>query len=358
MRDCSAMRTRSRWGFLILLMATGALVMYGCGGGSGGDGGGRPPAPDETTYAVVDLGTLGGGTSVALDLNEAGHVVGNARLASNDAHAFLEASPLQDLGTLGGGGHSSATSINDNGVMVGWSWAPGTTTRHAFIYQSGTMTDLFPNDPAQALAINGLGHVVGVRNDHAFLWDGQAAIDLGTLGGNTSQARDINDDGLIVGWSKLADGTTDHAFVYAGGAMTDIGTLGGTSSLGYGVNDAGWVVGDSQTSAGGSDWSTGHGFLYRSGTMTDMGTLGGDKSHAEDVSDEGIVIGESMLADGQSWHAFLYFDGRMVDLNDLLDTGSQGWTLEQARGINGSRQIVGLGINPDGDRHAYLATPQ
>ena len=47
-----------------------------------------------------------------------------------------------------------------------------------------------------------------------------------TAGGQNSRATDINEDGVIVGWSDTKSGDT-HAFVYQNGVMKDIGTLGG-----------------------------------------------------------------------------------------------------------------------------------
>jgi probable HAF family extracellular repeat protein len=51
--------------------------------------------------------------------------------------------------------------------------------------------------------------------------------------------------------------------------------------------------------------------------------------------------------------AFLYSNGAMIDLNSLLLPGS-GWTLSSATAINDSGQIVGYGINPSGQQHAFL----
>src|SRR5262245_5455114 len=73
--------------------------------------------------------------------------------------------------------------------------------------------------------------------------DSVRARDLGTLGGNRSYARDINDSGVIVGWADNADGTA-RAFRYSSGVMTDIGI--GTAeveSQANGLNDVGAVVG-------------------------------------------------------------------------------------------------------------------
>ena len=46
----------------------------------------------------------------------------------------------------------------------------------------------------------------------------------------------------------------------------------------------------------------------------------------------------------------------MLDLNKLIATGS-GWKLISAAGINDMGQIVGYGLSPDGQNHAFLLNP-
>ena len=75
------------------------------------------------------------------------------------------------------------------------------------------------------------------------------SADLGTLGGNLSQAVAINHREQVVGFSTTAANET-HAFLWQDGATVDLGTLGGTFSRPTAINDAGQVVGNSTLPSG------------------------------------------------------------------------------------------------------------
>ena len=176
---------------------------------------------------------------------------------------------------------------------------------------------------------------------HAYLYTGREVLDLGTLGGPSSGAGDINDAGQVLGFAytpRDASGRVrTHVFLYADGTMRDLGSLIGPQGNSYGgkLNASGQVVGFSEAPNGT------HAFLYSAGVMTDLGTLGGGLSYAYGINANSQVIGSSSAGTSDPYtRAFIYTDGAMYDLNHLVIAGLGGAMLTTADAINDNGQII------------------
>jgi probable HAF family extracellular repeat protein len=271
--------------------------------------------------SILDLGTLGGAVSQGKAVNGRGQVVGTSRDALGRTRAFLweETLGIVDLQPLTGV-NTSANDINDGGEIVGGG-DTGFGDFHAYVLSAGTSFDLgtLGGNESEALAVNRRSQVAGHSRSggapakRAFLIaEPGTMLDLGTLGGATSIAHDLNDRGEAVGLAETKTGEP-RAFVWTpADGMRELGTLG-AASMALGINNRGEVVGGS-----------GHAFLWtaRDG-MVDLGTLGGRTSCANAVNDTGCIVGASQTGETDPrglpvTHAFLRTpDGSMLDLGTL-----------------------------------------
>jgi probable HAF family extracellular repeat protein len=90
-------------------------------------------------------------------------------------------------------------------------------------------------------------------------------------------------------------------------------------------------------------------------SVTDLGTLGGATSKGYGINASGQVTGEAVTAGGV-FHAFLYANRVMRDLNSMIDPAIAAYViLFSGKGINDDGWIVANGIDSrTGKTHAYL----
>jgi probable HAF family extracellular repeat protein len=173
---------------------------------------------------------------------------------------------------------------------------------------------------------------------------------------------DVNDAGFAVG-SQRRYGLSGSSAILTTPAFDAVIALpipyGGYAAA---INSRNLIVGTTGSNSSSGEYS--HAFLYdyNAETLVDLGTLsGGLTSSAADINDSDQVVGSSWLVtqptsiyDPTQYHAFLWENGTMTDLNDRLPAGS-GWILTAATAINDSGDIVGTGLL-DGQTHGFLLT--
>ena len=328
-------------------------------------------------YALTDLGP-----GVALGLNDAGQVVGYSLVDGNPGHpvaTLWNGGMTAILGTLPGWTDSFAAGINDAGTVVGYS-GPVPTNANLF-------NGIAANFP------------VGSFNGQATSWSGGAINDLGALAGSVgSVATGINNAGQVTGYSTFEPvccAGFPHATLSNGGTITDLSTLPGGPIdnlpgpyYATATNNAGQVVGS--TGIGNAWLSNGSAITYLTGvgyptainnvgqvvgiagaqgqfdftvatlwagsTVTQLGVLPSTTgSAALGINNSGQVVGYSYRVDCCSF-ATMWSGGVITNLTDALWSGGEGWTLDEATGINDMGQIVGFGEGPQGES-AFLLTP-
>jgi probable HAF family extracellular repeat protein len=300
-------------------------------------------------YKLIDLGTLGGPAAYRSFnapgyqiINDDGVVAFAADTAATDPNApnfcfVIDCSvvhaarwkhgKVEDLGAISGSGNGSASgAINARGWIAGQS-------------SNGEI------DP-----------VSGFFETRAAFWKDDGITDLGTFGGRWSVSLTLNDEGEVVGFASNAipdplalffGGTQTRAFLWRDGVLHDLGTLGGDDAEALSVNQRGQVAGISyinSTANGATGIPTLHPFFWEHGNMTDLGTLGGTFAGSGScsfsaiscnslllegallINNRGQIMGTSSLAGDQTYHPFLWEDGRMKDLGTLGgDIGVAVW---------------------------------
>ena len=199
------------------------------------------------------------------------------------------------------------------------------------------------------------------------IWDNGMIQQLPLPAGDSvGGALAINDEGQAVGISGTCTPFNQnlglyvkdsHALLWQNGVVTDLGNLGGDGGFGgnhaCAINNYGQVVGHSNL-AGDTAF---HAYLWnKERGMKDIGTLSGDfASLALGINDAGVVVGASLDPNFNS-RAFLWENGEMTDLNNVIPANSELY-LQQAKSINASGEITGVGANGAGELHGFLATP-
>ncbi|HEX8691633.1 MAG TPA: hypothetical protein VF746_04385 [Longimicrobium sp.] len=215
----------------------------------------------------------------------------------------------------------------------------GPTDLGTFGWQHGFGFDI--NDRGEIAGRTDMGDPNFPDSTHAIFWSaGTGPVDLGTLGGTRSDARALNNHGVLVGMAQKPGDTSfqGHPTVWKVGSH---GQLVETIELGpfahgsaAAVNDHGVVAGFFAASPTGPPtaftWSEKDG-------LSPIPPLGGARSLAGGINDFGDVVGASTVAPGSPLHAVVWWrDGAVTDVG-TLGGNTQGVA------INRRGEVAGFG---------------
>lgn len=244
-----------------------------------------------------------------------------------------------------------ATGLNDAGTVVGFYWSCTIGPARPFTWSQGTgLTSLpIPTGFAEAEArdVNERGTVVGrmrlseTEYYRAVLWQDGNPLNLGTLpGGNCSEASAVNASGQVVGsWghTTYAPPGLPNGFVWQNGRVEDLQLPMGPQDLAQDINDSGQITGWMGQAA----HVQSHAYVWKNGKVVDLGVLpGGFAARGWAINSYGDVVGAGLAAAKGApvslSRGFYARNGSMTDLGTV-----PGFTHSSAKDINDRRQVVG-----------------
>ncbi|WP_339382124.1 DUF3466 family protein [Aetokthonos hydrillicola] len=335
------------------------------------------PALAESAYVITDLGSLNSDSTDirANAINNYGQIVCREVGSDKAIRGFVwdsgKITQLPELNYVDAVGRS----INDRGAIAGtvdtvigadqeqgfiWSKNASRGYSGAYYGEPNILEKYFRDinnknqvagEYVDARTVPGVPSVPGFpvpRPSRAFYWANGVTQELPTLGGIIGAARAINDKSELVGNVATGSGqTTVTAVLWRKDQngkfiLQNLGTFGGQQSFALNINNASQVVGQYLPEANKSVP-----FLWENGKETDLGSLGGSTGNALSINNLTQIVGFSNTqpnpTTGQEVpHAFIWENGQMSDLNNLI-VGGSGWELTQATGINDRGEIVGYG---------------
>lgn len=330
-------------------------------------------------YNLVDLGANVEPTAI----NNTGVIVGSSNTDQYPSTAFRW---TLDTGFEVINGGVRANAVNDNGQVA------GTTVDGAFVldgnYRDWSDYGAFGSNQAGVVA----GYQVGTNPYqprslpfNPAIYDGSKwkVFDIaqlyprGTRDGVYADRfilNGINADGYAVGYKYRYGLAGSSAILIDTNAPVNDSSDVVYLATAYGgraadINNSNMIVGITGSNSTAGEYATAFLYDYDANTVISLGTLPSDgpgsepglTSSAYDINDLNQVVGTSWLvtantslSDPSKYHAFLWENGQMNDLNELVQLPA-GWILTSATAINEYGDIVGVGLK-DGASHGFLLT--
>lgn len=229
-----------------------------------------------------------------------------------------------------------------------------TTTR---CHKLPSLAGASPHDD-YAKDINDAGVAVGYsrldRVERAVVFSDGVATSLGTYNDDPrlkSWAQGINNSGVVVGFGATdrKDSSAEAAFVWRAGQTSWVPSPFGNSARFYRINDAGLAVGYAVVTPGGYA----HAITYdtASGAMRDMGTVKGESSFGYAINSVGDIAGISTTFAHETWPEIaMRTNGGVMQSLGMLP----GHYKSAAYGINDMGETVGTSIDYQFGSHAFL----
>ena len=255
-----------------------------------------------------------------------------------------------------GGESSHPYAVNARGMVVGASSVSGLYLLHPVLWRDGKATDLDPNTiAASARAVNNKGEIAGTGGKGVFLWRAGRLSRVPTSPGSHAVRFWLDDRGdlLMEEVSGILVNPIERGILHGSGRTVDIGSLGGASTEPADMGVDGTIVGQSQTAK--AVW---HGFVWKSGQMRDLGLPDGFKEiQPYRLGGRGEVAGLLGRAEGdlrdRKGVPFLYQGGRFWCFG-VDPATSKDWRLLRIVAVGPGGKLVANGLLHGKQRACWL----
>lgn len=242
--------------------------------------------------------------------------------------------------------HSGANTINNAGDVGGYAGGSNRWWSTVVWPSTGGVVSLAGTGYIYGLSENDMAAGSVLSTPRVWTVSTREMTIIPTLGGSYGAAMEVNNNGLVVGYSHTEAGQY-HAFTYdtVTGELKDIGATGSnTTSFAVDVNDIGQVVGYSGYDA----------FVYTDATGMQVlpGLAAGKRSAASAINNNQQIIGYSYDANNNKIPV-MWFNGQVYNLNDYIDPSS-GLLFTAAVDISENGTIVGAGAVDGASTFALL----
>jgi len=273
------------------------------------------------------LQTLTAETKQAFGINDndqiVGRLTGGAFIYENGIMTRIEA--------------DSAYDINNNSQVVGY---VRSSSNYAFLYENNVLTNLgiLPNSySSSASAINDNGIIVGNSSGSSFIYQNNQQTAIEVLNGGFNITNDINNNDQIVGYYRNLDNKWD-AFVITDGLLSLL-DFNDSNTFASAINDSGKIVGWYQS--GFSSFDTSAMLIESDGNVVDLnsletvGAVFERLTRANDINNHGQIVGSGII-NGEE-HAFLLTPPIEGCEKVHGNTGKEGQKLKKVKKCNGNR---------------------
>ncbi|GEM_PF-6387534 len=299
-------------------------------------------AQGDAHYRVVPLPLPNGAVAMSgVGLNNSNEVSGGVNINRQVRPYHYADGQLMILDEVEGI-QTTAMAINDNGHITGWMYEWGVIWPQAYLWDGSANHWLIDPDDSYTYAqgLNDRDQVVGFYyppgghpNGNAFVVNDGSYYDLGS-----GQATDISENGIIVGQTNRYNGDT--------AVWTPDGNSGWTltvldAKLGRAINRSGTMFVGAGPFVSYFDtpvlWTDHNGQW----TRTDIGSWDPSIETAlpNDINDLGQVVGEYQSFENED-RGWIYENGQVTWLNDLLAPAYSSWKVVRAQRINESGVIL------------------